>query len=486
MRNRARLRWGARALLAPCVALSGPRLYGTTLARAKFRVEVEMSLPTAPTGAGIVPLPELGGITTSMLDALTAALGVHRSVLATDDQIEHAWTNLPRLLGRIPPEHRTETLVRMCVAVATGLFDAAINYAWNAAIVELRNKVRRFDLAVIPQVTGKAFDESTLIELKDADLLQLCLKLNLISEDGYFLLDQCRDVRNNFSAAHPTMGSLDETEFLAFLNRCAKHALANERNPRGVDIQGMIAAVKGPRFTDAQFEAWAERLSQTFDAQRELLIGTLHGIYCDPASGEEARVNALRICECIAPSFSPRTKSDLVDRHQDYIARGDEARHRASQGFFERLVLLSLLGESELHALVTSAARNLLSVHNGYNNFYNEPPFAERLVSVTSQNRVPESAQYEFAHAVVTCAVGNQWGVSNAAMPDYEKLIRSFSPQEIRLMLLLPEQNTLVRSRVHASQRCRAQFTRLVQLLDASSVPTSARSSYEGWLKLAE
>lgn len=441
-----------------------------------------MTSPIAHVGAEIITLPTVGGVTAPMLTSLANALRVPRTVLASDDQIEHAWTNLPRLLSRIPAEHRSETLVRMCVAVATGLFDAAINYAWNAAVVELRDKVRRFGLSVVPQITGKSFDETILVDLKDADLLTLCLKLNLISEDGYFLLDQCRGIRNNFSAAHPTMGSLDETEFLSFLNRCAKHALSNEHNPRGVDIQGMIAAVKGPRFTGPQLDMWAERLAQTFDAQRELLIGTLHGIYCDPASGEEARVNALWICERLTPSFNPRIRSDLVDRHQDYLAKGDESRHKASQVYFERLGLLSILGEAETHALVTSASRNLLSVHNAYNNFHTEPPFAERLAALASQNRVPETAQYEFVHAVVTCATGNQWGVSNAAMDDYVKMIRSFSPQEVWIMLNLPASNTIVRSRINSSARCRAQFVQLVRLLDSSSVPTSARAMYEGWI----
>ncbi len=123
----------------------------------------------------------------TILVALTTALGVPRDILAADNQIEHAWSSLPRLLSRIPPEQRSHTLVRMCVAVATGLFDSAINYAWNAAVMELRAKVRRFGLNVVPQVTDKSFDETALLDLKDADLLQLCLKLNLISEEGYFL-----------------------------------------------------------------------------------------------------------------------------------------------------------------------------------------------------------------------------------------------------------------------------------------------------------
>ena len=104
-----------------------------------------MTVPTLPPSSAVA-LPPTGNMTAPMLAALTAALGVDRSILAGDDQIEHAWTNLPRLLSRIPAEQRSEILVRMCVAVATGLFDSAINYAWNAAIVELRTKVRRFGL----------------------------------------------------------------------------------------------------------------------------------------------------------------------------------------------------------------------------------------------------------------------------------------------------------------------------------------------------
>ena len=444
-----------------------------------------MTLPELQTAAQRIALPQTAAATGPMLLALTAALNVPRTVLAGDDQIEHAWNNLPRLLDRIPTEHRSETLVWMCVAVATGLFDSAINYAWNASVIELREKVRRFGLHVVPQVTNKPFDEQNLVELKDAELLDLCLKLNLISEEGFFLLDQCRDVRNNFSAAHPTMGSLDETEFLAFLNRCGRHALSNERNPRGVDIQALLVAIKGPKFSESQLGTWAERLSQTFDAQRELLVGTLHGVYCDPASGQEARNNAIWICERVAGQFTPSIESKLVDRHQDYQAKGDEPRHKASLAFFEYLKLLSLLNQSELHALITTACRNLLSVHDGYNNFYNEPPFSDRLASITAGVKIPDSAQNDYVTAVVTCATGNPWGTSGAAMVDYSKMISSFSPAEIRLMLHLPKTNQTVARRISSHARCKTQFASLVRLIESASVPTGARADYDTWMRVA-
>jgi len=434
-----------------------------------------------PASVPTVTLPAVIDVTGPMLAALTAALGVERAIIATDEQIGHVWSNLPRLLSRIPAEHRGETLARMCVAVAAGLLDSAVNYAWNAAIVELRAKVRRFGLTVVPQVINKPFDEEALLDLRDADLLQLCLELNLISEHGYFLLDQCRDVRNNFSAAHPSVGALDEDEFINFLNRVGRHALSNEHNPRGVDMQAFIGAVKAARFNPGQLETWRTRIEGTFDAQRERLFGTLHGIYCDPASGEEARLNALGICRAFAATMTPKAKSTLVDRHQDYRAKGDEPRHKASQQFFERLGLIGLLGDAEVHVLITSAAKNLLSVHNSFNNFYNEPPFAARLAGLAAQYRVPESAQYEFVEAVITCAIGNTYGVSRAAMPSYWAMIRSFSPAEIRIMLEVPDERSIASNRIRHSQKCREGFKELVRMLDPASVPTPARTAYDKW-----
>jgi hypothetical protein len=430
-----------------------------------------------------INLPAVIESTVPALNALTEALGVPREILASDDEIQSAWENLPRVLRKIPPQLRKENLACMCVAVAVGLFDSAINYVWNSAIIELREKVRRFGLKVVRQVIEKTdFDEKALLDLKDAELLDLCLKLNLITEDGYFFLDQCRDIRNNFSAAHPAVGKLDDSEFIAFVNRCAKYALGEENNPVGVDIHAFIKAIKGSKFTREQRAEWNQRLKNTHEAQRELLFGSLHGIYCDPASSEEARVNALSITSNFASDFSPKIKSELIDKHQDYLAKGDLKRHKASQQYFEKLGLLSLLGESERHALVSSACKKLFSVHQGFDNFYNEPPFAERLLQIANQGAIPDTAKQEFVATILTCAIGNAYGISNAAYPYYKKLIQNFSPAEIVIMLELPETNTVAGNRIRTYRRCRDAFHNLVSLIDHSSVPTSSKKIYRKWI----
>ncbi len=426
-------------------------------------------------------LPVVLSSTSPMLDQLTQALGVPRAALASDEQIAHAWSDLPKVLEKIPRELLTEQHVRMCVAVAAGLLDAAINYAWNSAVVELRRKVRDFGLHVVPQVIGKPFDEKTLVEFKDIELLELCLSLNLIDEDGFFFLDQCREVRNNFSSAHPPIGSLDALEFLAFLNRCAKYALASTINPKGVDTQAFIGAIKGARFTNEQRAAWTGRLTETHDAQRELLVGTLHGIYCDPDSSQESRLNALSICRALAERFTPRIKSEIINRHHDYVVGGKADRQAASQDFLSKLSMLGLLSHAERHTIISRACQRLLSVHDDFNNFYNETPFAERLLEISGQGAIPETAQAEFVNTVVLCAVGNQYGYAWAASPAYMKMIKNFSPREVSLMLEAATKYPRLAYRLEHFPKCRAQFPVLVRMIEETSVPASFKGTYKEW-----
>ena len=192
-------------------------------------------------------------------------------------------------------------------------------------------------------------------------------------------------------------------------------------------------------------------------------------------------MNAISLCTPFQDEYTPSTLSMLVDRHQDYRAKGDESRHKASQVFFERLGLISLLGEREVHSMVTIAARNLLRVHDGWDNFYNEPPFAERLAEIVRGIAIPESAQSNFVEAVVTCGVGNLYGVSRGALMHYQAMVKSFSPRAIDIMLRLPAATCVVATRLKMSADCKKRFAGLVQLIDEGSVPTVVRTEFDRW-----
>lgn len=427
-----------------------------------------------------VNLPELPNTVLPAIAELTAALGIPREVLASQEEIEYAWRDLPRELREIPGDLRGELIARMCVAVSTGLFDGAMNYIWNAAILQLRQKIRNFGLAVVAQIQQSDFEEKHLLELQDSRLLDLCLKLNIVDEDGFFFLDQCREVRNNFSAAHPTMGTVNDREFTTFLNRCVRYALADSSSPRGVDIGAFISAVKGPRFNGYQCQIWIQRLTETHDAQRQMLVNMVHGVYCDPATAEPARLNAIDLCNGLSTAFTASIKSDLINSHSDYVAKGLEEKHLASLQFFEKLGLLGLLNESEQHVVFSRAIDRLWNVHNGMNNFYNEPPFAERLLEVSQQGAVPETIQDSFVQTVACCRIGNGYGVSNAAVRYYDEIIQGFSPREVATLIRRAvDRNSTLGRRVAGGGSCRRNFKVVLELIDTESVPNTVRADYD-------
>lgn len=265
-----------------------------------------------------------------------------------------------------------------------------------------------------------------------------------------------------------------------FANRCAKYALSDEINPIGLDISEFIDVLKESKFSDEQAATWSERIDRTHEAQRELVFGTLHGIYCDPDNSQAARINSLAICKDFSDRFSPNTLSDLVDRHQEYRAKNDEKRHKASQLYFQEIGIFDLLGKAERHKVISSACDRLMIVHEGFDNFYNEPPFAERLAAL-SQGGVPDSSKRKFVITVVTCAVGNPYGVSHEAWPFYRQMIQNFSRKEVAILLSIPSSQSTVGRLVNRGERCGKQFKLIVSLLDASSVPAKVQSVYKRW-----
>ena len=262
------------------------------------------------------------------------------------------------------------------------------------------------------------------------------------------------------------------------MNRCVRYALSDAFNPVGIDVVTFIDAVKNGRFDESQRHDWTGRLSATHDAQRQLLFVTLHGIFCDPASPEPARSNAIDLCSSLLSQFTSAIKSDLIDQHSSYAAKGDTQRLGASRNFFERIGLISLLNAPEKHSIMSNAIQNLWNAHLGMNNFYNEPPFAQRLSSLSEQEAIPETVQEMFVQTVVGCYIGNGYGVSFAAVHYYDIMIRGFSPREISICVSLDQGSGIVSRRIRSNQACRRNFGAVLRLLDPSSIPATAATSY--------
>ncbi len=401
---------------------------------------------------------------------IIANLNLPRSIIASNEEIGFAWKELPREIERIPEDLRDELIVRMCIATSVGLFDGAINYIWNATIMAMRKKVVNFGLSLVAQTLNRNFEENDLSELRDAELLEICYKLEILSEEGYYFLNQNRDIRNNFSVAHPSIAKIDDRELINFISRCCKYGITEDYSLLGINVQDFVSSIKVGKLSEEELIYWNGKLRTTFSAQRQLLIPMLMGIYCDSTTNESTRLNCLRISINLKDILDEKTKSIMLERYNRYYVNGEEDKVKAGKFWFEKLGLLELLSTAEKHSLVKSACDNLLRVHNEFNNFYNEPPFAERLVEISNSMEIPESVQQEYVCAVVTCFVGNTYGVSNSAVSYYRQMIENFSPKEIQHLLKLMDTDGLFARKISSSEKCRNRFRMALDLIETDSM----------------
>lgn len=430
-----------------------------------------------------INLPNTLEMTLPQIGAIMNSFNLPRSIIASDEEIIYAWRELPREIMRIPSELRDGLIVRMCIATSVGLFDGAINYIWNAVIITLKKKVKNFGLALVAQTLQKSFEEKDLNDFMDSELLDLCYKLELLSEDGYFFLNQCRDIRNNFSSAHPSIAQIDDRELINFISRCCKYGLTNDYSLQGVKVSDLISSIKARKMDDDELEVWKQRLSETFPAQRQLLIPMLMGIYCDSESTEISRLNSLKICGSVIDYIDDKVKSSMIEQYNTYFVKGNNDKCVAARNLFEKLKMLNLLSTSEQHSIVKNACKNLLNAHLEFNNFYNEPPFAQRLSEITSSLKTPETVQGEFVFTVLMGYVGNPYGVSNAAIPYYEEMIRNFSPKEIEHMINLIGHKNLFSEKIKNFNNCKLRFIKALEMIERDSMTSNQLTSYDALLR---
>ena len=90
-----------------------------------------------------------------------------------------------------------------------------------------------------------------------------------------------------------------------------------------------------------------------------------------------------------------------------------------------------------------ATAKNLLNIHNGLNNFYNEPLAAKLLSSMGTM--IPDPAVCECLNAVIICVTGNGYGVSNNAQGYLQAILDGITTTKWILYLKdLPRNATLL------------------------------------------
>jgi hypothetical protein len=369
------------------------------------------------------------------------------SVLVELDERRKVFNNMPYIIPALSDSQRGNAMYisKFAAACVVGLFDAALNYLWDETIRSLRAKVVQFDLGYFYDTAitdanqrTKYKDESDLEKLDDWALVRGCRETGIISDIGYRHLDYIRDMRNHASAAHPNHNELTGLQLASWLETCIREVLGKEPEGAAIEVKRLLRSVREETLSEHDVPPIAEAIVRLPEDLAHSLLRTAFGMYTDPRLDTDIRSNIRLLASEIWEVCSEDTKYDVGLKHGSFSANGEASRTNLARDFLTIVNGLAYLPTNTIAIEITSTLDTLLSAHNGWNNFYNEPSPARLLQSfVPTSGNIPESVSGKYVKILTMCKMGNGYGVSSSAETIYDNLINRWQDSHISYFLKL-------------------------------------------------
>lgn len=368
------------------------------------------------------------------------------SVLVPVPQRIAVLRNIPDAIMHLNEEQRSQSLYisKFIAAVASGLFDAALNYLWDETINELRRRVAQYDLSYFydnavknPEKRKKLEDESDLEKIDDSELIHGAKEIGLISELGFKHLDFIRYMRNWASAAHPNQNEITGLQLISWLETCINEVISLPLSNITIEIKKLLANIKTNSITQEEAKQISTFFVDLTQDQANTLAQGLFGIYTRKDTTVQTRENIHRLLPELWNFVDEQTKYLFGVRYGKFVANNDQDEQSLARGFLQIVNGESYIPDSLRSTEIETAINNLLTAHRGLNNFYNEPPFARELSRLVGQPaKVPEQINNKYVLALVEVFLTNGNGVAWNAEPIYFELIRQFDSKQALIAVL--------------------------------------------------
>ena len=316
--------------------------------------------------------------------------------------------------------------------------------------------------------------EGDLPNIDDARLLRSSLEIGLITDVGFARLDHIRWMRNHASAAHPNQNDLTGLELVTYLQLCIREVINTRPDTVTAHTGRLLANIKKDLLDQAAVDSAAAFFDQLPTDRADTLSNGLFGLYTAQDRTPTVADNVRLLWPRLWPFVSNPTRSTNGLRHARAIASAETGLATAARELIDLVNGTSYL-TTEVRAVDMSEALDLLSsAHHGFDNFYNEPTPARRVLDLAGeQGDVPDSVRDRYVHVVVDCYLGNGHGISTGALDSYEKMLARFSPADAGLALRLfmdPVYSSLLASWVG-----RQQWAQLLDILEPKLTSTTDR-----------
>lgn len=416
---------------------------------------------------------QLRDFETGLNDFLARHSLPNQNISADIDERSVTMSNLPRVIERIDTTRRMNSvyLSKFIAAVATGLFDAALNYLWDETVLELRNRVIQYDLSYFYDNAGLSVEKrkkvntsEELDQLTDSELIYGAKEIGLVSQIGFKHLDYVRYMRNWVSAAHPNHNEITGLQLIGWLETCIKEAIALPLGNVTIEIKKLLANIKMQTISDQEAKEVAVFFLQLTQEQSSNLASGLFGIYTRVDSTPNAQDNVRKLIPKLWDRVDEETRRGFGLKYGRFIANNDQQEKQSARDFLEHVSGLEYVSDDLRAVEIENAMEQLLTAHRGRENFYSEPTFARQLERIIGEHgQIPEQLNQRYVYGLVEVFLSNGSGVAWNAESTYESLLKRLDSDQA-LIAVLSFQDDFISSRLQL-RLCQKQFRKLVEMM---------------------
>jgi len=364
----------------------------------------------------------------------------------------NVFKNLEGVIVQIDPQEKLQSLYlsKFIAAVASGLFDAALNYLWDETILQIRKRVVQYDLeyfydnAVSGDKRKRLNDESDLVKVDDYDLIKGAKEIGLISELGFKHLEFINYMRNWASAAHPNQNELTGLQLVSWLETCVREVISLPIPTLTIQIKQLLATIKTTTISDVDAQSIGIFFTNLTQEQANNLASGFFGIYTKNDTDSQTIQNINRLLPLIWGRVDEDTRNNFGLKYGNFVANNFQHEKTLSRQFLQLVNAESYISEDLRVIEIETAIENLITSHRNGNNFYNEPSFARQLQRLLGDSsKVPKAINKKYILTIVEVFLTNAHGVANNAEPIYKELISTFDSNQANIAVLSFNDDTI-------------------------------------------
>lgn len=369
-----------------------------------------------------------------------------QGIFVSVEERQIIFQTVENVLKKIDEEKKFQStyLSKFVAAVASGLFDAALNYLWDETIFELRKRVAQYDIAyfydnAINNVEKRkklnAVDD--LIRIEDSELIYGAKEIGLITELGFKHLDYVRYMRNWVSAAHPNQNDITGLQLISWLQTCIREVISLPLSVGAVEIKRLLQNIKNSSISSVEAKEIATSCLMLTQEQINNLASGFFGIYTRLDINPQVRQNIHLLLPLLWDRVDEQTRQKLGLNYGKFAAINDQERKKLTRRFLEIVSAVSYIADDFKIPEIETAVENLLLAHRQMDNFYNEPAFARALKNIVgSEGKIPPLLDRTYVIGLVEVFLTNGNGVARNAEPTYRHLINLFDSRQALYAIL--------------------------------------------------